>query len=103
MQKVIHTFRVNVAYKSIPVSSLFSTDSKAVTPPHETSNVCYEFKCECKSSYIKDPGTSTILERKGNLLAHEDLSWISTKTDKMETTGNDDFTAEKLRFLYATF
>ena len=52
MQKVIPTFRVNVAYKSIPVSSLFFTDSKAATPPHETSNVCYEFTCECKSSYI---------------------------------------------------
>ena len=52
MQKVIPTFRVNVAYKSISISSLFFTDSKAATPPHETSNVCYEFTCECKNSYI---------------------------------------------------
>ena len=45
-------FIVNVAYKSIPVSNLFSTNSKASIPYEETSNVCYQFKCECSSHYI---------------------------------------------------
>ena len=36
----------------MPVSNLFSTNSKAKIPYEETSNVCYQFKCECESHYI---------------------------------------------------
>ena len=61
MQKVVLNFRVNVAYKSVPVSSLFSTDSKAVLPTQDTSNVCYEFTCECKSRYIGHTGRPLIV------------------------------------------
>ena len=43
MQKVVPSFHVNVAYKSVPVSSLFSTNSKAVLPFEKTPNVYYEF------------------------------------------------------------
>ena len=39
MQKVIPSFHLNVAYKFVPVSYLFSTNSKAVVPFENTPTV----------------------------------------------------------------
>ena len=52
MKNIVPEFLVNIAYKSIPVSNLFSTNSKASIPYEETSNVCYQFRCDCSSHYI---------------------------------------------------
>ena len=51
---------INIAYKSIPVSQLFSTNSKASIPYEETPNICYQFICECSSSYIGHSDRSLI-------------------------------------------
>ena len=60
MQEVVPTFHVNVAYKSISVSSLYSTNSKASVEKYATSNSCYHFQCECSSSYIGHSGRALI-------------------------------------------
>ena len=70
MQKVVPTFRVNVAYKSVTVSPLFSTDSKAIIPPKDTSNVVYEFTCDCESSYIGHTGRELVVRMR----EHQQLS-----------------------------
>ena len=62
MKNVVPQFLVNVAYKTKPVSHLFSTNYKAKIPHEETSNVVYNFKCECGSQYVGQTGR-TLEER----------------------------------------
>ena len=52
MKNIVPEFIVNISYKTVPVSNLFSTNSKASIPYEETPNVCYFFKCECSSTYV---------------------------------------------------
>ena len=52
MKNPVPNFLVNVAYKTKPVSHLFSTHSNAKIPYEETTNLCYQFKCECGSHYV---------------------------------------------------
>ena len=54
MKQLLPSFRVNVAYKSIKVTQLFSKRSKAKTDMYETPHVVYKMQCtgpKC-SSYI---------------------------------------------------
>ena len=52
MAKIIPEFRVNVAYRSIKVSKLFSFLAKPVTDKYEKCDLIYEFACPCKEIYI---------------------------------------------------
>ena len=61
IQKVVPSFRVNVVYKAVPLSSLFSTNSKAVIPQKDTSNVVYEFTCDWESTYIGHIGRELVV------------------------------------------
>ena len=56
MKNLVPNFIVNVAYKTRPVSHLFSTNAKAKIPYEETSNLCYQFKCPCGSHYVGQTG-----------------------------------------------
>ena len=62
MKNVLPQFLVNVAYKTKPVQHLFSTNYKAKIPYEETTNLCYNFKCECGSQYVGQTGR-TLEER----------------------------------------
>ena len=77
MQKVVPSFHVNVAYKSVPVSHLFSTNSKAVLQKEETSNVVYEFTCECESNYVGHSGRALIerISEHQRLSSAKELYW----------------------------
>ena len=64
-------FHIRLAYKSIPLSNLFSADAK---PPKsheiETTNCCYNFKCLCLSHYVGMTGRMV----KTRATAHRNLS-----------------------------
>ena len=52
MSQLIPEFRVNVAYRSIKVSKLFSSFAKPVTDKFEKCDLVYEFLCPCDEIYI---------------------------------------------------
>ena len=52
MKKVTPEFHVNLAYRSIRVSNLFSGRAKPLRPIYDTNNVVYKFQCFCSSSYV---------------------------------------------------
>ena len=52
MANIIPEFRVNVTYRSVKVSKLFSFLAKPVTDTYEKSNLVYEFLCPCNEIYI---------------------------------------------------
>ena len=52
MSKILPDFRVNVAYRSVKVSKLFSFLAKPVTDKYEKCDLIYEFECPCKEIYI---------------------------------------------------
>ena len=45
MRKILPSFRINVAYRSVKVSQLFSTKSKVTTARLDTPNVVYKMQC----------------------------------------------------------
>ena len=75
MKNIVPEFLVNIAYKSIPVSNLFSTNSKASIPYEETSNVCYHFRCECGSHYVGHTARP-LLKRMGEHFSHPSPSQL---------------------------
>ena len=52
MSKMLPDFQVNVAYRVIKISKLFSHLAKPETDVFEKSNVSYCYKCPCQEKYI---------------------------------------------------
>ena len=52
MQRLIPDFRVNVAYRAVKVSKLFSFMAKPQIDNFEKSNVVYLYRCPCEEKYI---------------------------------------------------
>ena len=52
MSQIIPEYHVNVVYRSIKVTKLFSGSAKAQIETSETSNVVYEYDCVCPDFYI---------------------------------------------------
>jgi hypothetical protein len=52
MSQILPNFKVNVTYRAVKVSKLFSFLAKAENDTYEKSDVVYEFTCPCKEIYI---------------------------------------------------
>ena len=52
MEKILPEFRVNVAYRAVKVSKLFSFMAKPQIEIFEKSNVVYLYTCPCEEKYI---------------------------------------------------
>ena len=52
MTKFVPTFRVNVCFRNVKVTKLFSRHAKAETDVFERSNCVYNYDCVCKDTYI---------------------------------------------------
>ena len=52
MSKLLPDFRVNVSYRVIKISKLFSYLAKAQIEFFEKSNVTYCYNCPCEAQYI---------------------------------------------------
>ena len=52
MEKILPDFRVNVAYRAVKISKLFSFMAKPQIETFEKSNVVYLYTCPCQEKYI---------------------------------------------------
>ena len=52
MSQILPNFKVNVSYRAVKVSKLFSFLAKAENDTYQKSDVVYEFTCPCKEIYI---------------------------------------------------
>ena len=52
LKKYTPNFRLNIAFKTIKLSSVVTPALKPRTDLYYTSNLVYNFKCECPSSYV---------------------------------------------------
>ena len=52
MSEILPDFRVDICYRTIKVTKIFSGHAKAQIAQNDRSNVVYQFTCDCKNIYI---------------------------------------------------
>ena len=92
MSQIIPEYHVNVAYRSIKVTKLFSGSAKAQIETSETSNVVYEYDCVCPDFYIGE--TKRVLDIR--IRDHQTKSRNTNIYQHIETCDCYKKSAEKL-------
>ena len=52
MSKISPDFRVNICYRTIKLTKIFSGHAKAKLTQSESSNLIYQFTCDCAEFYV---------------------------------------------------
>ena len=52
MSKILPDFRVNTCYRTIKLTKIFSGHAKAKLTQSESSNLIYQFTCDCAEFYV---------------------------------------------------